>query len=381
MNDIRILAMLEANHVSGSAKAVLEFAKEAAHGYSGFPKVNLSILTFDRGPGDNRLTQAIRDIGTPLDIVHERRRFDSKVVPELRSLVAKRSVDLIWTNSVKSHFLVRWAGLNRSRRWVAFHHGYTSVDAKMRIYNQLDRWSLRSANQVFTSSAAFIEELERSNVQRDHIHVQHMPIRPFVPVPEKQKMELRRQLRLDDTTRVLLSVGRLSREKGHADLIQALPKIVELAGKMSLRLVIVGEGPERPRIEKLCRKLRLTDAVTLTGQQEDINRYYSMADVFLLPSHSEGCPNVLLEAMAAGVPVVVTEVGGIPELVTNGRDAILVKKKDPPGLASATAKVLQDRELCERLVSSAREVVARKTPQAYFQSMTSVFAQACAHGN
>jgi glycosyltransferase involved in cell wall biosynthesis len=381
MNDIRILAMLEANHVSGSAKAVLEFAKEAAHGYSGFPKVNLSILTFDRGPGDNRLTQAIRDIGTPLDIVHERRRFDSKVVPELRSLVAKRSVDLIWTNSVKSHFLVRWAGLNRSRRWVAFHHGYTSVDAKMRIYNQLDRWSLRSANQVFTSSAAFIEELERSNVQRDHIHVQHMPIRPFVPVPEKQKMELRRQLRLDDTTRVLLSVGRLSREKGHADLIQALPKIVELAGKMPLRLVIVGEGPERPRIEKLCRNLRLTDAVTLTGQQEDINRYYSMADVFLLPSHSEGCPNVLLEAMAAGVPVVVTEVGGIPELVTNGRDAILVKKKDPAGLASATAKVLQDRELCERLVSSAREVVARKTPQAYFQSMTSVFAQACAHGN
>ncbi len=381
MNDIRVLAMLEANNISGSAKAVLEFAKEAARGHSGFPKIDLSILTFDRGQGENCLTQAIRDIGTPLDTILERRRFDSKVVPELRSLVAKRGVDLIWTNSVKSHFLVRWAGLNRSRKWVAFHHGYTTVDAKMRIYNQLDRWSLRTANQVFTSSAAFIAELEQSNVHRDHIHVQHMPIRPFVPVPEEQKAELRRQLRLTDGTRVLLSVGRLSREKGHADLIQAMPKIVELAANSPLRLVIVGEGSERPRIEELRRNLRLTDVVTLTGQQDNVNRYYSIADVFLLPSHSEGCPNVLLEAVAAGVPVVATEVGGIPEVVTNGRDAILVKKHDQAGLAAATAQILQDRELRDRLVSSAREIVARKTPEAYFKSIASVFSQACANGN
>jgi glycosyltransferase involved in cell wall biosynthesis len=381
VKDIRVLAMLEANNVSGSAKAVLEFAKEAAHGYGGFPKIDLSILTFDRGQGENGLTQTIRNTGTPLDIVHERHRFDSNVVPELRSLVAKRCVDLIWTNSVKSHFLVRWAGLNRSRKWVAFHHGYTTVDAKMRIYNQLDRWSLRSANQVFTSSAAFVAELERSNVQRDRIHVQHMPIRPFAPAPEKQKAELRRQLRLADGTRVLLSVGRLSREKGHADLIRAMPKIVELAGNSPLRLVLVGEGPEKPGIEELCRNLRLTDVVTLTGQQENINRYYNIADVFLLPSHSEGCPNVLLEAMAAGVPVVATEVGGIPEVVTNGRDAILVKKRDPAGLASATAKILRDRELRTRLVTFAREIVARKTPEAYFKSLTSVFTQACANGN
>jgi glycosyltransferase involved in cell wall biosynthesis len=381
MNDIRVLAMLEANTVSGSAKAVLEFAKEAACGYSGFPKIDLSILTFDRGQGENCLTKAIRDTGTPLDTVFERRRFDTNIIPELRSLAAKRRVDLIWSNSVKSHFLVRWAGLNRSRKWVAFHHGYTTVDAKMRIYNQLDRWSLRTANQVFTSSAAFIAELERSNVQRDHIHVQHMPIRPFTPVPEKQKTELRRQLHLDDATRVLLSVGRLSPEKGHADLIQAFPKIIELTSNSPLRLIIVGEGPERPRIEELCRKLRLTDIVTLTGQQEDINRYYSIADVFLLPSHSEGCPNVLLEAMAAGVPVVATEVGGIPEVVTNGRDSILVKKRDQAGLASATAKILQDRDLRDRLVSSAREIVARKTPEAYFKSIASVFSQACSDDN
>ena len=258
MRPLRVMAMLEANNLSGTAKAVLEFAKEASRGHPGSPEIDLSILTFDRGHGETCLTKAIRDIGTPLDVVHERRRFDTSVIPQLRSLVEKRGVDLIWSNSVKSHFLVRWAGLNRSRKWVAFHHGYTTTDTKMRIYNQLDRWSLRTANRVFTSSAAFIEELERSNVQRDHIHVQHMPVRPFAPVSEKQKMELRQELRLNEGTRVLLSVGRLSREKGHADLIQALPKIRELTGNSPLRLVLVGEGPERPRIEELCRNLRVS---------------------------------------------------------------------------------------------------------------------------
>jgi glycosyltransferase involved in cell wall biosynthesis len=379
VNTIRVLAMLEAYSITGAAKGILEFAKEAANGHSWLPKIDLSILTFDRGQGENHLTKAIRDIGTPLDIVSERHRFDTNVIPQLRAAVENRRTDLIWSNSVKSHFLVRWAELNRSRRWVAFHHGYTTTDMKMRIYNQLDWWSLQTADEVLTSSEAFVEELERKNVQPDHIHVQHMPIRPFAPVSEHRKSKLRHELGFDDQTRVLLCVGRLSREKGHADLVRAFPKVRELAGDSPLRLVFVGEGPERPRIEGLCRSLNLTDVVIFAGQQDDIDPYYGIADVFLLPSLSEGCPNVLLEAMAAGVPVVATAVGGVPEVATNGRDAILVEKNDTEGLAFATAEILKDRQLRDRLVSYAREVVSRKTPETYFKSVASVFSQTCAN--
>jgi glycosyltransferase involved in cell wall biosynthesis len=381
MQKIRVLAMLEAHSVTGSAKAVLEFAKEAARGHAGLPKIDLSILTFDRGQGENYLTKTIRDIGTPLDVVIERRRFDRNVIPQLRAAIENRRADVIWSNSVKSHFLVRWVGLNRYRKWVAFHHGYTATDTTARIYNQLDSWSLQSADKVLTSSAAFVEELTRKHVQPKHIHVQHMPIRPFAPVSEQQKSELRHRIGFDDRTRVLLCVGRLSHEKGHADLIRAFPKMRELAGDSSLRLVLVGEGPERPRIEDLCRALHLTDVVTLAGQQDDINPYYGIADVFLLPSLSEGCPNVLLEAMAAGVPVVATAVGGVPEVVTSGRDAILVKKHDTAGMAAATAELLSNQRLRDRLISFAREIVLQKSPEAYFKSITSVFGKACGNGN
>ena len=373
MHTIRVLAMVEAHSISGSAKAVLEFAKEAIRGQTALPRVDLSIMTFSRGPVENSFTAAIRNTGVPLDIVSESGRFDTGVIPQLRALVENRPTDLVWSNGVKSHFLVRWTGLNRSRGWVAFHHGYTTTDMKMRIYNRLDGWSLKAADAVLTSSCAFVKELERKSVHSSRIHVQHMPIRPFAPVPEARISALRRQLGLDSRTKVVLSVGRLSREKGHADLIRAFPGVRELLGSVPVRLVLVGEGPERSRIEELCRSLCLTNAVTLAGQQDDPNPYYAIADVFALPSHSEGSPNVLLEAMAAGIPVVATAVGGVPELVSNGRDALLVNKHDRAGLASAVAQLILDHALSDRLVSLARQIVLRKTPEAYFQSIVSVF--------
>jgi glycosyltransferase involved in cell wall biosynthesis len=370
------MAMIEATSVTGSAKAVLEFAREAMRDQPGMARVELSILTFCRGNAENGLTAAIRNMQIPLDIVSERGRFDMSIIPQLRAAVANRRSDLIWSNSVKSHFLVRWAGLSQSRRWVAFHHGYTTPDLKMRAYNHLDRWSLPAADQVLTTSNTFVKELERGDVNSNRIHVQHMPIRPFEPVPQERTCALRRQLGLNGQTRVLLSVGRLSQEKGHVDLVRALPKIQALAEPLPLHLVLVGEGPERVKIERLCRTLGLAEVVTLAGQKEDVNPYYAIADVFVLPSLSEGSPNVLLEAISAGVPVVATAVGGVPEIVSNGREALLVRDKDEDDLASAIARLLGDQALRDRLVGMARKIVTRKTPEAYFQSITSVFEEA-----
>jgi len=372
------LATVEPHSLAGSAKAVLEFAKEATRHHGNAPQVDLSVLTFNRGQDETYVTKLFRDMEVPVDVIYERCRFDTNVISHIRAACQKRGGDVVWSNSVKSHFLVRLAGLNRSMKWVAFHHGYTTTDIKMRAYNQLDRWSLPRANRVLTSSGAFVDEVVRMNVQPNRIRVQHMPIRPFAAVSEKEKSELRDRIGCNDQTRILLSVGRLSYEKGHADLVQSFPEIRDLVGDLPLRLLIVGEGPERPRIEKLCRSLNLSNVVTLVGQQHSIDPYYAIADLFVLPSLSEGCPNVLLEAMAAGIPVVATEVGGVPEIATNGKDAILVKKHDEAALASAAAELLKNRELRDRLVLCAHEIVSRKTPEAYFRSVASVFSQACA---
>jgi len=200
-----------------------------------------------------------------------------------------------------------------------------------------------------------------------------MPIRPPSAVSKDQCLAVRQQIGVGDSERLLLSIGRLSKEKGNVDLIHAFALIREIAPELDARLVLVGEGPERPTIEKLCRALSLSDQVLLTGYESDVSPYYAVADLFLLTSHSEGSPNVLLEAMVAGVPVVATDVGGIPEIATNEDNALLVPPQDHRAIATAAVRILRDPELKKRLVQSSAKVSLRHSPEAYFQSMLTAF--------
>jgi len=370
---IRILTMLEAESISGSAKAVLEYARQAVQPSPSGASVALSIAKFSRGPQpENILTRAIRDLGVPLHVIAENRRFDRQVIHQLHSVVTQEQPDIIWSNSVKSHFLVRWGGLHRRAKWVAFHHGYTSTDLKMLAYNQLDRWSLRPADRLLTVCRPFAAQLAGLGLDSNKIHVQHMPVRPFIPASTAELEQLRSQLGLQDR-RILLSVGRLSREKGHLDLIQAFALIRQALPDQPLHLVLVGEGPERPGIEAACTQLGLTPHVSLVGQQDSVRGFYSMAALFILPSHSEGSPNVLLEAMSAEVPIVTTAVGGIPELVTDQQDASLTPSRNPAALAAAASALLQDETLRHCLVKNALATASLKTPEAYARSLNTVF--------
>ncbi|MBL8175190.1 MAG: glycosyltransferase [Bryobacterales bacterium] len=381
MNDhageaIRVLVLLEAYTISGSAKGVLEFARESIRYPAPQPKVEISLITFRRPPTSEQpvLRNAIQELGIAWDAVEEQGRFDRSVIPHLRLLAQKRNPHIVWSNSVKSHFLVRYAGLNRARGWVAFHHGYTATDTKMLLYNQLDRWSLRAADRVLTVCRPFAAQVQAMGIDAKKIHVQHMPARAAGTVAGSETAALRTAWKLDGAGRIILTIGRLSREKGHADLLRAFQRLRRMHDQ-PLHLLIVGEGPERPHLEALCRDLQLTGSVTLTGHQNHLWPFYALADLFVLPSHSEGSPNVLLEAMAANVPVVATRVGGVPELATDGRDALLVEKSACEPMALAMKRLLSNRDLRAALTSSAHGVLERNTPEAYYHSIARVLGE------
>jgi glycosyltransferase involved in cell wall biosynthesis len=374
---MRVLAMLEAASVTGSAKSVLEFAAEANKRHEGGRAFEVSVLTFRRGEesAENSLTSALRQAGAEVDIIRERRRFDTRILSQLRNAAEARRPDVIWSHSLKSHFLVRLAGLHRNHCWIAFHHGYTATDAKMKLYNQFDRWSLKAAARVMTVCQPFADELAGIGVPRERIRVQHMPVRPPPPVPEEELRELRRRYAISDETRVLLNVGRLSREKGHVELLRAFTEIRREFAPGMVRLLLVGEGVERSRIENVRRELKLEPGVTLAGHQENIQAYYRLADALVLSSHSEGSPNVLLEAMAAGLPVAATAVGGVPELARDNEDALLVRSGDIGALAGAVLRLLRETDLARRLSDRARGVIVRHAPELYFQSVASILEE------
>jgi glycosyltransferase involved in cell wall biosynthesis len=110
-------------------------------------------------------------------------------------------------------------------------------------------------------------------------------------------------------------------------------------------------------MEKHIRALGLSSSVVLCGQQSDVRPFYAIAAVLALPSHSEGSPNVLLEAMAAGVPVVATAVGGVPEIAADGETALLVREGDPPAMAGALARLLDEPAFARAMARRAQSAV------------------------
>jgi glycosyltransferase involved in cell wall biosynthesis len=388
MTSIKLLTIVEATTINAVAKTVLEFyrsARELSQSAAGFPLIDGCVVTFDRRRDDtaspNEFVAAARAQELDVEIIPERRRFDMSVIPALRRIVESRGSDLIITNSVKSHFLLWRSGLWRKHPWIAFHHGYTDTDRKMRLYNRLDRWSLPHADRVVTVCRAFAQELAKSTgVSMDKISVQHNSIRRQPPASEADVNVLRTRLGIGETEKVVLAVGRLSREKGHHDLIQGFKRLRETNPALSVKLVIVGDGPERSRLETAVESFGVKGLVVFAGHVSDVQPFYGLADVFALPSHSEGSPNVLLEAMAANVPIVATAVGGVPEIVSHNESALLVPSNDPPALALAITRMTTDRELARRLTANATSLVAsRFAPEHWARSLIELYAGVLRH--
>lgn len=154
---------------------------------------------------------------------------------------------------------------------------------------------------------------------------------------------LREQLCAGAGRRVVLTVARLDPGKGHRYLLSAAAQVPDAL------FVLAGEGPERAALEQQARQLGIEDRVVFLGQREDVPELLASCDLFVLPSLNEGLPLSILEAMAAGRPVLATDVGGVGETVVAGETALLVPPRDPEGLARAMRAVLDDPARARRL--------------------------------
>jgi glycosyltransferase involved in cell wall biosynthesis len=148
--------------------------------------------------------------------------------------------------------------------------------------------------------------------------------------------------------------GSLTKEKGHADLIRAAA-LLHRRKLSDFRVVLAGDGPERESLIRLARKLDVEREVTVAGFQKNIRPYYRLVTLLALASHSEGFPNVMLEAMAAGLPIAATSVGGIPEALGDNVTGLMVPPGEPESLANAMLGLLIDPGLRISLAAAANK--------------------------
>lgn len=379
---MRIFILMEALSVTGPAKNFLEFCRTYP-ALANSPSLHISLAVFARTNGkspqstDNEFLRTASNLGIELHHIGENFRFDPLVIRRLRGLVERLNPDLVETHFAKSHTLLRLSGLWKHWPWIGFHHGDSRPRLRSRVYNWSGHKSLRTAERVVTVSEASKKLLVEDGIPSSRIFVLHNAVRsaPERPSPESAK-ELRAQISIAPDERVILAVGRLSYEKAYVDLVAAMKNLCDAQPQLPVRLIILGEGPERPRIEHAIAEAGLRNRVLLRGQVSNVQPYFEMADVVAISSLSEGSPNVLLEAMAAGIPVVATAVGGIPEIASAGVHALLVKPAEPRAMAESLASVLLNQSLAQGLALAARNLVAAKyTPEGRTQSLIDLYTQ------
>jgi glycosyltransferase involved in cell wall biosynthesis len=358
---IRLLAIIEATTISGPAKLLLEFHRRSRQ-LDLKPQVIITLATFVRGarrPASNQFLDACAAEGVRVHCIHDRSAFDPGVIGGLRQLSRELVPDIIETHGTKSHFLLRLSKAWRDCPWIAFHHGYAMEAKRTEIYNHLDRWSLRAPSAVVTVCEPFKRQLVQRGAPSSRISVLHNAISPdwLKGGSGDDPLSMAETPTSAPGKRIILAVGRLSKEKAFADLIFAMDQLRRLHPQVPTRLLILGEGPEKPHLERYVRLLRLEDRVQLCGHVRDVRPYFRIAEALAISSIGEGEPMALLEAMAAGIPVAATAVGGIPGILADRQTGLLVVPRSPAAMAAALAELLSDEALSRTLAHSAMEHV------------------------
>ena len=312
----------------------------------------------------------------------DRERFDYEVayvlesenalVPEVEaagvlvhSLGARSNRDLSWTLRLRAillrgnydivHFHLPYAAvfgrivsitLPRRRRPALVSTEHTLWNRLALVWRALNRATIGLDDRILIVSDAARRTLPRSLQHRVHVVVHGIepdPVRAAMQQREALRRDVRAEFGLEDGELLALTVANLRPEKGHDVLFRAARLTADRA--VPVRFVAAGQGPMRDELETEHRRLQLGDRFVFAGERSDVLRLLAGADLFVLPSRQEGLPVVIMEATTAGVPLVVTAVGELPLLFTDGVDALVVPPDQPEALADAVAALAGDTDL------------------------------------
>ena len=339
-----VLIIFAANFTGGPGRGLLQLIKRAPTLGFDYTLCNFN-ATHVKG-GNRRFYETAREFGINVHLIKQYFPIDPTILMRVLRIHNTYRNNIIQTHGYKPNVIGLFLRVFRKIPWIGFAHGYTDDNKKVRLYNQIDAFVLRFADIVVAVSDATKELLIEKGILPENIHVIRNAMDREELKPIRSVEDIKAQLKIDIEQNVIGVIGRLGPEKGQIVFLEAFSKI--LRHNPNVIALIIGDGQDQGLLVSFCLENHIADNVRFIGHVDNISDYYQVLDMLVIPSYSEGLPNVLLEAMAFEIPVVATSVGGIPEVIDSD-NGILIPPGDAIRMAGEILRLLEDKHVAEQI--------------------------------
>lgn len=349
MKRMRVAHLIATNFYGGPERQIVCHAKQVVQ--SGVDPLVISFMEYGQ---ENELLVAAQKEGVACAALQARGPFHPGAVSELVRLLRSEDAGLLVSHGYKANVIGRLASWYLKIPEIAVSRGWTAENGRIRLYEKLDRFFLRLADEVVAVSEGQRQKILACGVRPEKVRVIHNAI-DLATYPGPAEKSFRDELGIPRDAILVATAGRLSPEKNHLGLVDAARQV--LAQDPDVYFAIFGEGFLRPDLEKAIRDAGMARRFFLPGFRCDVRSLLHEIDIFVLPSHTEGLPNVILEAFACRKPAVATSVGGTPEVVRQGENGFLVPAGEMGAFAAAIMDLVTNPDLRRRMGDNGYEHV------------------------
>lgn len=339
----KILIIIATGMIGGPGKGLFQFFKYADDNRFDYLLCNFYLKKRPKG----EFVEQAENKGLNIKLLHQHWVTDPSLIWQAKKLVKENNIDIIQTHGYKANVLGYFLKKVCKKPWIGFAHGYTDENLKVRLYNKLDKFVLRYPDIVVPVSDSLKKILTRSGVSEKRIKIIYNAVDKNELRPDLTPEELKEKYEINNREKVVGVVGRLSPEKGVEVFLKAFKQTIDRFP--SIKGIIIGDGQEKEKLLNYCSNNGMEDKVIFTGYQNNIANFYQIMDLLVLPSYSEGLPNVVLEAMSFKIPVIATSVGGVPEIITDGESGLIISSGNPEVMSDNIIYLLNDEEKRKKL--------------------------------
>ena len=337
---INILHLNASNFYGGPEKQIIEHLDRLDK-----KRFQGTVVSFQKGEEVGEIIKEAHKKEIPGFSIPSKKPLDLSALSVLRKILVDADIELLCTHGFKSTVIGWLVAHQMEIPVIAFSRGYTKENFKVSVYEWLERRILNKVDAIISVSEAQRIKLKKLHVEKEP----HWVVRNAVSTKtsnftgENFKQKFCDMFEIPQEAMLIVTAGRLSPEKGHADLLKAIAQLP--TDNLSLCFIIAGDGVYRQKLELQAYELGIAERCRFIGVWREMDQLYKIMDFLVLPSLTEGLPNVILEAFSHKKTVLATAVGGVPEVVKEGETGLLVEPENPEQLKNGIIKLVHSKDL------------------------------------